>query len=310
VRRTTRACAALAGALALAAPAQAATSKGVCIKIGVYQDDVAKTLAPLTKAVGKNISTVSVYVTAGTGLDPRLIALANQQKLTVLVSWMPDKGKDGPAGSKYSLSAVARGRFDAGLRALGLQLATLRKAAIVRPMPEPNTPWYAWSGTVGKNSAREYVKAWKHVRGVLRKSDPRAKLLWAPYARSVPDTPQNAIAAYFPGAKDVDLVGASAANFGAAKGLAWSTPSQLFSTAYTTIEGLARKPFWIAETGSTHTGGDERAWIQSLGTLRSSMPLLRTVVWFDVKDPSGDFRVRATPASPSAFKKHVKGACK
>jgi hypothetical protein len=296
---------ALVAALALTAPAGAA-----CIKLGVYQDNVAKTLTPLSKAVGPGIKTVSVYVTAGTGLDPKLVTLANTRKLTVLVSWMPDKGKDGPAGSKYSLSAVAKGTFDPGLRALGAQLATLEKSAIVRPMPEPNTPWYAWSGSAKGNSASAYVKAWKHVRSVLRKADPKVRLLWAPYARSVPDTPQNTIASYFPGAKYVDLVGASAANFGTTKGLAWSTPSQLFATAYSTIEGLAPKPFWIAETGSTATGGDQRGWIQSLGTLRTTMPKLTGVVWFDVKDPSGDFRLRATPAATSAFKGLLKGACK
>jgi hypothetical protein len=296
---------ALVAAIALTAPAGAA-----CIKLGVYQDNVAKTLTPLSKAVGPGLKTVSVYVTAGTGLDPKLVALANDRKLTVLVSWMPDKGKDGPAGSKYSLSAVAKGTFDPGLRALGAQLATLEKSAIVRPMPEPNTPWYAWSGSVKGNSAAAYVKAWKHVRSVLRKADPKVRLLWAPYARSVPDTPQNTIASYFPGAKYVDLVGASAANFGTTKGLAWSTPSQLFATAYSTIEGLAPKPFWIAETGSTATGGDQRGWIQSLGTLRTTMPKLTGVVWFNVKDPSGDFRLRATPAATSAFKGLLKGACK
>jgi hypothetical protein len=296
---------ALVAALAIAAPAGAA-----CIKLGVYQDNVAKTLTPLSKAVGPGLKTVSVYVTAGTGLDPKLVTLANDQKLTLLVSWMPDKGKDGTAGSKYSLSAVAKGSFDQGLRALGAQLLTLRKSPIVRPMPEPNTPWYAWSGSAKGNSAATYVKAWKHVRSVLLKADPKVRLLWAPYARSVPDTPQNTIASYFPGAKYVDLVGASAANFGTAKGLAWSTPSELFSTAYSTIEGLAKKPFWIAETGSTATGGDQRGWIQSLGSLRSTMPQLTGVVWFDVKDPSGDFRVRATPASTSAFKGLLKGACK
>jgi hypothetical protein len=296
---------ALVAALAIAAPAGAA-----CIKLGVYQDNVAKTLTPLSKAVGPGLKTVSVYVTAGTGLDPKLVTLANDQKLTLLVSWMPDKGKDGTAGSKYSLSAVAKGSFDQGLRALGAQLLTLRKSPIVRPMPEPNTPWYAWSGSAKGNSAATYVKAWKHVRSVLLKVDPKVRLLWAPYARSVPDTPQNTIASYFPGAKYVDLVGASAANFGTAKGLAWSTPSELFSTAYSTIEGLAKKPFWIAETGSTATGGDQRGWIQSLGSLRSTMPQLTGVVWFDVKDPSGDFRVRATPASTSAFKGLLKGACK
>jgi hypothetical protein len=297
--------AALVAALALTAPADAA-----CIRLGVYQDNVTKTLVPLSKAVGPGLKTVSVYVTAGTGLDPKLITLANQKKLTILVSWMPDKGKDGAAGKAYSLSAVAKGKFDVGLRALGAQLATLKKGAIVRPMPEPNTPWYAWSGTASGNSPAEYVKAWKHVRGILRKTDPKVRLLWAPYARSVPDTPQNTIASYFPGAKQVDLVGTSAANFGTTHGLAWSSPGDLFSTAYTTIEGLAAKPFWIAETGSTATGGDQRGWIQSLGTLHATMPKLQGVVWFDVKDPSGDFRLRATPAATSAFKGLLKGACK
>jgi hypothetical protein len=305
VRVAVRAGTALVVALAIAAPANAA-----CIKLGVYQDNVAKTLVPLSKAVGPGIKTVSVYVTAGTGLDPKLVTLANTNKLTVLVSWMPDKGKDGPAGKKYSLSAIAKGKFDGGLRALGVQLATLRKAAIVRPMPEPNTPWYAWSSSVKGNTPAEYVKAWKHVRGVLRKADPKVRLLWAPYARSVPDTPQNTIASYFPGAKQVDLVGASAANFGTTKGLAWSSPSDLFATAYATIEGLAKKPFWIAETGSTATGGDQRAGIQSLGALKKTMPQLAGVVWFDVKDPSGDFRLRATPAASAAFKALLKGACK
>jgi hypothetical protein len=296
---------ALATALVLSAPAGAA-----CIKLGVYQDNVAKTLVPLSKAVGPGIKTASVYVTAGTGLDPKLVTLANKRRVTLIISWMPDKGKDGGAGKKYSLSAVAKGNFDAGLRALGAQLRTLKKSPIVRPMPEPNTPWYAWSSGVAGNTPAQYVKAWKHVRSVLRKADPKVKLLWAPYARSVPDTPQNTIASYFPGAKNVDLVGASAANFGTTKGLAWSSPADLFATAYTTIEGLAKKPFWIAETGSTTKGGDQRGWIQSLGTLRKSMPKLTGVVWFDVKDPSGDFRLRATPAATSAFKGLLKGACK
>jgi hypothetical protein len=296
---------ALVAALALTAPAGVA-----CIKLGVYQDNVAKTLTPLSKAVGPGLKTVSVYITAGTGLDPKLVTRANDRKLTILVSWMPDKGKDGPAGSKYSLSAVAKGTFDPGLRALGAQLVTLKKSAIVRPMPEPNTPWYAWSGSVKGNSPAAYVKAWKHVRSVLRKADPKVRLLWAPYARSVPDTAQNTIASYFPGARYVDLVGASGANFGTTKGLAWSSPSELFTTAYTTIEALAKKPFWITETGSTATGGDQRGWIQSLGTLRTTMPRLAGVVWFDVKDPSGDFRLRATPATTSAFRGLLKGACK
>ena len=81
----------------------------------------------------------------------------------------------------------------------------------------------------------------------------------------MPDTTQNAIAAYFPGAKQVDLVGADAYNFGTTKGLTWTAPADLFAPAYATIQKLAKKPFWISETGSTAKGGDEGAWIGALG---------------------------------------------
>ena len=111
------------------------------------------------------------------------------------------------------------------------------------------------------------------------------------YARSVPDDKNNALSVYFPGAKQVDLVGADAYNFGNAQGLTWTAPADLFVPAYGTIQKLAKKPFWISETGSTARGGDEGAWIGALGQLGKTMPKLSGVVWYDVKDSTGDFRV-------------------
>ena len=71
---------------------------------------------------------------------------------------------------------------------------------LFRPMPEPNTPWYAWSGTTNGNTPDEYVLAWKHVRKVVRQAaGPRVSFLWSPYVRSVPETTENAIDEYFPG---------------------------------------------------------------------------------------------------------------
>ena len=64
------------------------------------------------------------------------------------ISWLPDAGKDTAKAPGYRLSAIAAGKFDADLKALGKQIKGLKKGAIVRPMPDPNTPWYAWSGTV------------------------------------------------------------------------------------------------------------------------------------------------------------------
>ncbi len=80
------------------------------------------------------------------------------------------------------------------------------------------------------------------MRAVLVKAaGKKVKLMWSVYARSVPDTKKNALAVYFPGAKQVDLVGADAYNFGNAQGLTWTAPADLFAPAYGTIQKLAQE---------------------------------------------------------------------
>jgi hypothetical protein len=306
VKRSSRSVCLALGALAFgAAPALA------CVNVGVYQDQPARSLPKLQKAAGKNVKTVSTYLTVGHALDPRLVALARTRGVRLIISWLPDKGNDSVKAPGYRLSAIAAGKFDGDLRALGLQIKALPHGAIVRPMPDPNTPWYAWSGTVNGNRPGDYVRAWKHVRTVLGTvAGTKVKLLWSVYARSVPDDKSNALSVYFPGAKQVDLVGADAYNFGNAQGLAWTAPVDLFAPAYGTISKLAKKPFWISETGSTARGGDESAWIGALGQLGQTMPKLAGVVWYDVRDSTGDFRVPRTGAAAAAFKAFVRGACK
>jgi len=145
---------------------------------------------------------------------------------------------------------------------------------------------------------------------LIKSAGKKVRLLWSVYARSVPDAKNNAMSVYFPGAKQVDLVGADAYNFGNAQGLTWTAPADLFVPAYGAIQKLAKKPFWISETGSTARGGDEGAWIGALGQLGKTMPKLSGVVWYDVKDSTGDFRVPRKGAAASAFKAFVHSACK
>jgi mannan endo-1,4-beta-mannosidase len=306
VNRTTRSLCLALGALALgAAPAIA------CVNVGVYQDQPSKTLPSLQKSAGKNVKTVSTYVTVGRALDPKLVALAQTGGVRLLISWLPDKGADSTNAPGYRLSAIAAGKFDPELRQLGAQIKALPHGATVRPMPDPNTPWYAWSGTANGNRPGDYVRAWKHVRKVLLKAaGKKVKLMWSVYARSVPDNKQNALAVYFPGGKQVDSVAADAYNFGTAQGLTWTAPADLFAPAYGAIQKLAKKPFWISETGSTARGGDEGAWIGALGQLGKTMPKLTGVVWYDVKDATGDFRVPRKGAAAAAFKAFVRGSCK
>lgn len=308
MNRTTRSLCLAVGALAFGAPTAMA-----CVNVGVYQDQPAKTLPALQKVAGKNVKTVSTYLTVGHALDPKLVTLAKKNGVKLLISWLPDAGQDSAKAPGYRLSAIAAGKFDADLKALGKQIKALPHGAIVRPMPDANTPWYAWSGTVNGNRPGDYAKAWKHVRKVLIKAAgaKKVRLLWSVYARSVPDAKNNALSVYFPGAKQVDLVGADAYNFGNAQGLTWTAPADLFLPAYGTIQKLAaKKPFWISETGSTARGGDEGAWIGALGQLGKTMPKLAGVVWYDVRDATGDFRVPRKGAAGAAFKAFVKNACK
>ena len=66
----------------------------------------------------------------------------------------------------------------------------------------------------------------------------------------------------------------------------------------------------LRSTGSAAAGGDKAGWINTLATLRAtSMPKLAGVIWFDAKDPYGDFRLRGAKVT-SAFKTLLKGACR
>ena len=124
-------------------------------------------------------------------------------------------------------------------------------------------------------------------------------VLWAPYARSVPESTANQIASYFPGKKYVDLTGASSYNFGAVRGLTWLEPAALFQGVYGTAQALAPgKKFWIAETASTAAGGNKAAWIAALGTLNLQLPNLAGIVWYDVKEPDGRLPRRTERGHP------------
>jgi hypothetical protein len=289
-----------------------ASSAAACVTVGVYQDNPSSSLPSLDRQLGPGITAMSVYLTAGRPLAPAVIATANRMHASVVVSWEPDGGRDGAVQPKYRLAQVIRGRYDKSLRALVAQLLTVKRGAVLRPMQEMNTPWYPWSGTVNGNRPSQFVAAWKHLRKTVRAvaGGRRVKLLWSPYVESIPATSANALTAYFPGASQVDLVGASGYNFGAQPPLSWTEPGDLFAAAYTAIEALAPKPFWLSETGSTAVGGDKAGWILALSTLQSTaMPKLAGVVWYDINDPTGNFSLHGAPVI-AAFKSLLQEACR
>jgi Glycosyl hydrolase family 26 len=281
-----------------------------CIEVGVYRDNPQNTLAPLQKQVGQGITVISTYVTVGQRVDPAVVALARTRKARLMITLMVDAGRDGPAQPAYTLARIAQGKFDVKVRKLARELKATKLSVILRPLPEPNTQWWAWSGTMNTNTPPTYVQAWNRIRAVVKGSaGKRVKLLWAPYARSVPDTDDNAIDQYFPGDAQVDLVGVSGYNFGLVDELEWLDPTELFQDPYIEIQNLTGKPFWIAETGTTARGGSKPTWLRDLAQLQKSMPKLRGVVLYDVREPTGDFRIAASKPQRAATKAILATRC-
>lgn len=297
-------------AVALAASLAGAGHAAACVEVGVYRDQP-RSVTQLDRAVGPGLTVLSTYVTVGRKVDPALISFAKARKAKLMVSLMMDGGRDGANQPSFSAVRIAAGRHDAKVRDLARQLKATGLSVILRPMPEPNTPWYPWSGTVNGNTPATYVRAWKRLRTVVKKNGgPRIKLLWAPYARSIPDTDDNTIDQYFPGNAQVDLVGTSGYNFGLTGELEWLDPIDLFQDPYIEIQNLSKKPFWIAETGTTAKGGSKPVWLKRLALLQKSMPRLRGVVLYDVREGAGDFRVSVTAPVRGATRALLKTRCK
>lgn len=288
-----------------AAPAAGAQ----CVNFGIYRD-APTTLPTLQTKVGPGFNWISTYVTVGRTVDPAIITLAKRRKARLMVTLMMDNGRATTSQPLFNYERIASGRYNAKIKTLARQLKAARLDVILRPMPEPNTQWWAWSGTVNGNTPARYVAAWNRIRGVVKANGgKRIKLLWAPYARSFPDTDENAIDQYFPGNANVDYVGVSGYNYGRVGELEWLTPGEIFQDPYIEIQNLSTKPFWIAETGTTTLGGNKSGWLRQLAKLPASMPRLRGIVLYDVKEGTGDYRLSATKPTVLATKALLATRC-
>ncbi|MEZ5074005.1 MAG: hypothetical protein R2691_04125 [Solirubrobacterales bacterium] len=138
-------------------------------------------------------------------------------------------------------AAIAKGKDDGWILALAGKLAHLKKRSYVRLLPEMNgfNPYSAYGGAGGKRT-KSHSTAWfraafkrfhilihggpkRHVAKRLRAArlrplgvrvrkrrlpSPRVGLIWCPQLVSAPDIKGNRPAAYYPGRRYVDWVGA------------------------------------------------------------------------------------------------------
>ena len=286
-----------------ASPAAAAR-----IEVGVYQDNPVAGIPALTKVVGRRSTRViSTYVTGGKLVEPSVVALARRTHARLLVSWMPDGGKEGAKQPRFKLSRVRRGAQNRG--AGGPDQAAPRAEARADPAPDAGAQ-HALVRLVGHGQRqhpgglRRGLEAGAQGREERRRqADPAAVGALRPQrSRRRPRTPSPPTSRAPPRSiwwGRADTTSAPRAD--------WPGPSPPPSsrTPIARSRPSSPAPFWIAETGSTSIGGSKVQWIGQLGSLQTAIPGLAGLVWFDVRDRNGDFRIGAKKNTRLAFSKFV-----
>ncbi len=212
--------------------------------------------------------------------------------------WDPAAGADQP---RFRLRRIVAGDFDAYIAGWADALRDSGHEVYLRPMHEFNGDWYPWGAGVGDNTPDLYVAAWRHLHDIFAAHGAsNVRWVWCPVPHSVPDTPQNALERYYPGAAYVDVLSLDGYNWGSDKPEygGWQSFSQIFKGAYDRLAALGPQPIWFAEVGSAARGGDKAAWVRDMWSTATHWPRLRALVWFD-QDKEEDWR--AIPVASAFF---------
>ena len=213
-----------------------------------------------------------------------------------MISWQPwDSDLGYGRQSRYSLGAIAQGRFDKYVRNWARQAAAFKGKLLLRFAHEMNGPWYPWGVNHAGNSAKKYVTAWRHIHGIfLRAGATNVRWVWAPYA--VHGKANKVLRGVYPGDKYVDVLGPA----GYARRQS-GTYKSVFAETIAAIEKISTKPIVISETAVTNKVSKKLPFIQSFFTGINADKRIRGFVWFDSQRSDSPWKL-ANPNLVRAFK--------
>jgi len=153
----------------------------------------------------------------------------------------------------------------------------------------------AWGG----NNPTLYVAAYRHIHDIFTAAG-ATNVVWA-WCPNVTDTDgsNRTTMDYYPGDSYVDWTGVDGYNWGTKNG-GWQSFQHVFRNIYPLL-AAREKPIIIGEMSSAEAGGDKGKWIADIiPTLRTSFPLIKCVIWFDI-NKEADWRISSSPGSEASF---------
>jgi len=217
---------------------------------------------------------------------------------------------------KYKLTNITRGDFDAFITQWARDAKNWGHPFFLRFNWEMNGNWqFPWSAQLNGNTPRDYINAWRHVRGIFnRVGASNVTWVWAPNISSWNTVP---MAQVYPGNSYVDWIGLDGYNFASSQNMPWMSFQQVYSgdrslvsnskNSYNEITTLAPgKPLIITEfaTGEAGDGGAQKAeWIRTAlnNTIINRYPRIKAIVWFNWNDGGHSWAVESSQASQDAF---------
>jgi Glycosyl hydrolase family 26 len=241
----------------------------------------------LEHALGRKLAIDQLYVRWAAPLPLAVARWDLRQGIIPMISW-------GGAPTNQ----IAAGTDDALIRARALQLRALGGPVLLR--------WF-WEMDGAYNRATavspaSFIRAWRHIHDIFASvGASNVRWVWCPTAAGF----RTGIAQqFYPGSAYVDWIGADGYDWNPPRpGAGWTSFEQIFSAFYRWGFPTG-KPLIVGEFGVLEgTPGAKAAWFAQAGReLRTQLPDIRAVVYFDSGDQKFDWRVTTSPSALAAFR--------
>ncbi len=267
---------------------------------GAFAGSTVEEAEEFERKVGAPMQLRGVFVHWGNEREFPLALAPSLQGKTLVIYWeATDYNVEGVDQPNFSYDAILRGDWDTYVRTFAEQAKLYGGPVILIPFEEMNSDWYTWSGAANGNTPTDHIAAYRYLRDFFR-DVPNVQFGWAVNHESVPDTPENSIAAYYPGDEYVDIVGVDGFNFDDP----WQTFEEVFGSALDQLR-VYEKPIFIFSMASAE-GPGKAEWIRDAFTVQLPRhPEVRGWIWFN-ENKEKDWRVDSDPNSLKAFQEAVR----
>lgn len=257
-------------------------------------------LDSFSSLVGRRPATIMWYSDwMSNPIRPYYLDSVFERGATPIITWEPDDHtKETLPQPAFRLAQIAGGIYDKYIRAVADSAAAYKRTFYIRLAHEMNGSWYAWGAGAQGNTPTDYVRAWQRVVAIFRQEGAtNVRWIWSPnvVGYGVPSP-----LPYYPGSNWVDAVGMDGYN----DGHPWVSLKDAFLPTYRLLAPLD-KPLIIAETASAEgVPGQKADWITSayLKDLPQSLPLVSTVIWFDLARPRGNWPIESSNSALQAYR--------